>query len=257
MSNLESTSPKAGKSEKVNSRKATQLTDEAHHQLEKQSRRLGIKNQEYASAAIAYFAESGLDPRKMTKASLAKVEQRVVQETFDVRQHNADIGNRLVGVIRTFERNIGLMVQQQQTGTFKYLESIERNILGYLVNLEENLLTTILERAVAGNVENYINRVMLQILTLQLNNKQFPFSEVELSKLTASYDQQRDGQVVVKSRELLESKKTVRPKVTAMPAFVEIPKAPSTAKPAAGAVPVTTGTPPGTPAPTSSAPAAK
>lgn len=167
-----------------------------------------------------------------------------MQETYDVREHNANIANRLVGIIRTFERNLGTLVQQQQAGTFKYLESIERNILGYLMNIEENLLTTILERVVRGNVENHMNRVMLQVTSLQLDGKRFPFSETELTDLTKSYDQQRDEQIVVEGRQLLESKKVLRPRSSVMPAVVEVPKAPVTAKPGSGIPPATAQTPP-------------
>lgn len=235
MSDLESKPTKVGKSEKANSRKATQLTDEAHNQLEKQSRRLGIKNQEYASAAISYFAESGLDPRKTSKASLAKIENSIVNETFDVRQHNADIGNRLVKVIRAFERNMGTLIQQQQAGTFKYLEGIERNILSYLVGIEENLLNTILERVVSNGVESYMNRILLQVLSLKFPNDKFAFSEKEMTELTASYDGQRNRQIVVESRQLLESKKVTRPKASMAPTIVELPKSSTAAKPATGA----------------------
>lgn len=228
-------SNKEKQADKSSPRKATQLTNEAHNHLEKQSKRLGIKNQEYASAAINYFAETGLDPRKMSKASLAKIESSILNETFDVREHTATIGNRLVGVIRTFERNMGTMLQQQQGGIFKHLESIERNLLTYLVNVEENLLNTILERVLAGNVENYVNRMMLQIVSLQLDTKRFPFSEAELSKLTSSYDEQRDRQIVVEGRKLLETKKVSRPKTSVAPSLVEIPKAPAPNKPTTGA----------------------
>lgn len=212
-------------------KKVVVLTNEVHGQLGKAAKKFEITNADFANAAIAYFTESGLDPRKTTKFSLAKVEQRVVEETYDVREHNAKIGNRLVGVIRTFERNIGLMIQQQQVGTFKYLEGIERNILGYLVDIEQTMLTTILERVVHGNVENYVNRIMLQILSLQLDEKRFPFSEDKLKELTAGYDKQRDRQIVVESQRIIAEKKAVRPRVTDRPAMVEILRAPTVAKP--------------------------
>lgn len=108
--------------------KSVKLLPDVDVQLGKAAKKLKMTKSNFASAAVAYFTETGLDPRKVSKASLAKVEQRVVQETYDVREHNANIGNRLVGVIRIFERNISLMVQQQQAGTFKYLEEIERNM---------------------------------------------------------------------------------------------------------------------------------
>lgn len=229
---------------KSTSKKVVVLSHQVHGQVEKAAKKFKTTNSEFASAAITYFAENGLDPRTASKSSLAKIENRVVQEAYDVREHNANIGNRLVGVIRTFERNISLMIQQQQAGTFKYLEGIERNILGYLMNVEEDLLTTILERAIASNVENHMNRVMLQIVGLQLDEKRFPFSEAELSKLTASYDQQRNEQILVESRKLLESKKTARPRASVGPGFVEIPKAPVAAKPKTETPSATTETPP-------------
>lgn len=211
-------------------RKAAQLTPEAHDQLNKASRKLKLSRQDYASAAIGYFAETGLDPRKMAKASLAKIENRVVQEAYDVREHNANIGNRLVSIIRTFERNIGTLVQQQQAGTFKYLEAIERNILTYLVNIEENLFSTILERVLSNGIESHMSRIILQTISLQLKNK--PFTPESLKEITLNYDHQRDAQLVIAGQKLLESKRVERPKVSLKPTIVELLKPP--AKPTTG-----------------------
>jgi hypothetical protein len=139
-------------------RKTVFVTGAAHNMMGKAAKKLGMSNTDYTSAAIAYFAENEPDPRKVSKSSLAKIENRVVQETYDVREHNANIGNRIVSIIRTFERNMGTLIQQQQAGTFKYLEGIERNILTYLVNIEENLFGTMLERVLSNGVESHMSR---------------------------------------------------------------------------------------------------
>lgn len=212
--------------------KSVKLLPDVDIQLSKAAKKLKMTKSDFASAAVAYFTENGLDPRTTSRFSLAKIESSILNETFDVREHTATIGNRLVGVIRTFERNMGTLFQQQQGGTFRYLESIERNILSYLVNLEENLFNTILERMVRGNVQNHINRVLLQSLSLKLDDKRFPFSEKELAELTSGYDEQENRRVVVEGRQLLETKKVTRPKATVVPAVVEIPKAPAPNKPA-------------------------
>lgn len=210
--------------------KSVKLLPDVDVQLGKAAKKLKMTKSNFASAAVAYFTETGLDPRKVSKASLAKVEQRVVQETYDVREHNANIGNRLVSIIRTFERNMGTLVQQQQAGTFKYLEGIERNILTYLVNIEENLFSTILERVLSNGIESHMSRIILQTISLQLKNQ--TFTSESLKELTLDYDRQRDAQLVIAGQKLLESKRVERPKVSLKPTIVELPKPP--AKPTAG-----------------------
>jgi hypothetical protein len=216
--------------EKNSPKKVVVLPHEVHGQVKKAAKKFKLTNSEFASAALSYFTETGLDPRTMSKASLARIENRVVQETYDVREHNANIGNRLVGVIRTFERNMGTMIQQQQAGTFKYLEGIERNILTYLVNIEESLFSTILERVLSNGIESNMSRIILQTISLQLKNK--PFTPESLKEITLNYDRQRDEELVVKGQKLVESKRVERPKVSLKPAIVELPKPP--AKPTAG-----------------------
>jgi hypothetical protein len=211
-------------------RKTIFVTGAAHNMVGKAAKKLGMSNTDYTSAAIAYFAENGLDPRKMAKASLAKIENRVVQEAYDVREHNANIGNRLVSIIRTFERNMGTMIQQQQAGTFKYLEGIERNILTYLVNIEENLFSTILERVLSNGIESNMTRIILQTISLQLKNK--PYTPESLKEITLNYDRQRDEQLVIVGQKLVESKRVERPKISLKPTIVELPKPP--AKPTTG-----------------------
>jgi hypothetical protein len=217
-------------------RKTVFVTGAAHNMMGKAAKKLGMFNTDYTSAAIAYFAENGPDPRKVSKSSLAKIENRVVQETYDVREHNANIGNRIVSIIRTFERNMGTMIQQQ-AGTFKYLEGIERNILTYLVNIEENLFGTMLERVLSNGVESHMSRIILQTISLQLKNQSF--TPATLKELTLDYDRQRDEQVVVAGQKLLEDKRVERPKVSLKPAIVELPK-PSVKPTAGGTVPTPT-----------------
>lgn len=220
--------------------KSVKLLPDVDVQLGKAAKRLKMTKSDFASMAVAYFTDSGLDPRKMSKTSLAKIENRVVQETYDVREHNANIGNRLVGVIRTFERNMGILIQQQQAGTFKYLESIERNILSYLMAIEENLLDTMLERIMSNGIESHMTRIILQTVSLQLKSQKLTFSETDLRELTLDYDRQRDGQLVVAGRKLLEGKKIERPKLSSPPAFVELPKPPAKFTPPAPAIPAAT-----------------
>jgi len=210
--------------------KSVKLLPDVDVQLSKAAKKLKMTKSNFASAAVAYFTETGLDPRKVSKASLAKIENRVVQEAYDVREHNANIGNRLVSIIRTFERNMGTMIQQQQAGTFKYLEGIERNILTYLVNIEENLFSTILERVLSNGIESNMTRIILQTISLQLKNK--PFTPESLKEITLNYDRQRDAQLVVTGQKLVESKRVERPKVSLKPTIVELPKPP--AKPTTG-----------------------
>ncbi|RZK44065.1 MAG: hypothetical protein EOO61_04465 [Hymenobacter sp.] len=130
----------------------------AHRHVTAQAKKLDVSKSEYASAAIAFFAQSGLDPTKELPTDLSAVSQKVEAGVASVRIHNADIGNRLYALTRSFERTTYQFMQQQESTMTRYLEGIESNVMKRLVLMEERLLRPLVERVLRGNQEAYINR---------------------------------------------------------------------------------------------------
>lgn len=152
-------------------RKSVMLDLATHQQLDKAAKKLDITNGEYTSAAIAYFAETGLNPTAERPAGLADVNSKVSIETRAVRVQNADIGNRLIGIMRGWEKSLYGFLQQQQAGTLNYLEQIENNILRHQVSVETSFLSPMIELMVKTNVETYMGRIVGEKTNLQVMGK--------------------------------------------------------------------------------------
>lgn len=198
--------------------------------MDKEARRLRLKHQDYASAAISYFAESGLDPSKTSKYSLLKVMGTINVEAEKTRAHNADIGNRLVAILRSFERNNGQYLQAQQGDMLVYQERIERNILTYLAGIEEKVLAPILEHGLRTGAEARITRVLAEVLVLKL--EKHPYSEEKLRASVAKYDEQRERQTILVAEKVIAASKLAKPILSARPAVQEPPKPVPTKQPA-------------------------
>ena len=91
----------------IRARNAVALGADAHTSLSKAAKKLAITNTKYTAAAVAYFVENGLDPTADRSHGGAQIERRVAEETRVVRVHTADVGNRLVVIIRTWEKPCG------------------------------------------------------------------------------------------------------------------------------------------------------
>ncbi|RZK33104.1 MAG: hypothetical protein EOO61_15885, partial [Hymenobacter sp.] len=181
-------------SSKKDMRKNVFISVGAHSMLNKAAKKLGVSNVEYASAAIAYFATNGLDPCSQETQGLITVQGKVSETSLEVRKQNADIGNRIVAIIRTWEANQYKFMQMQHGSLLGYLENIETNILNQLVALEGQVLAPMLEQLVRAGVETHMNRIMTEILLLR--SKDAKFTTEELRNSTADYDGQLDRRLV-------------------------------------------------------------
>jgi predicted DNA-binding protein len=104
--------------------KAVAIADETYTRLESATSKSGITKSKFASAAIAYFIDNGLDPLKAGVSELAQLRTLVGETTYEIRKQNVDIGNRLVAIMRTWEANQYKFMQTQQGGIVGYLESL-------------------------------------------------------------------------------------------------------------------------------------
>lgn len=220
--------PKAGDKPE---RKSVMLELDTHRILDKSAKKLKLSNGEYVSAAIAYFAQTGLDPTKDQPVSLAGVSMKVDAVEEAIRKQNHEIGTRLVQIIRTWEKNLYAFMQQQQATTYNYMELIESNILQHQVTVESNTLAPMVEALFKSNIEAFITRSFASHLYLTSTSQpaeNFP-KQMERS------NEERDQQLAMQMREHLKTNSVPLPTPTPRRAVTPVPTAPP--KPVAAAAP--------------------
>ena len=202
--------------------KTVGVTEEGFFQVEAQARKLKMSKSKYASAAIAYFAGTGLDPTKEQTVGLAGVNAKVDKETLAVRAQNVEIGNRLIGIIRGWEKNLYTFMQQQQQTTYGYLEQIESNILQHQVMVETNLLAPMVEQLFKANLESFITRGLTSQLLVKVGN----LPEGAYQKQMELSGNGRDEQLAIQMREFLKTNTVPQPKPTPRRAVTPAPVKP-------------------------------
>lgn len=206
----------------------------ANHQLTVQAKRLKMSKTKYASAAIAFFAENGLDPTKERPAGLAEVTATVTKEARTTRVQQVDIGNRTISILRAWEKALYGFLQQQQGGTLNYLEQIENAILRHLVTVETNLLSPMVEMMVKNNIETYMGRVIAERTGLHMTGKK----ESEWDAANRAMNDERDQQLVVQMREFIKTNGVPVPQLAPKPLVPVLPPkapmAPASGTPAGG-----------------------
>ena len=216
-------------------KKTVGLDASTHTSLVKSAEKLSMSKAKFASAAIRYFVENGLDPTKTGVSEIAQLRTLIGESNYEIRKQNVDIGNRLVTILRTWEANQYKFMQTQQGGLLGYLEGIEANILNHQVAVESQVLAPLFERVVRNGVESHLTRMLTEILLLKLDNKKYPFLPAELKGTNAEYDGQRDRQLVRELQKLLEAATVATPKRTQKP-VVAVPTVGAPAKPAGAVV---------------------
>lgn len=213
------------------------ITHETDRVLTAHAKKLKLSKRKYANAAIAYFAENGLDPTKAAAQSFAHVTKTVAQEARSIRVQNVDIGNRLIAIIRTFEKSLYGFMQQQQGGTLNYLEQIESGVLRHQVAVETNYLMPLVEMLVQTNVEANTGRTIGEHTNLAVTRK----NDSDWAALNKAFNEDRDQKVVVKMREFIKNHNVPAPSLSPKPAVPAVPQkapaAPAAGTPAAGPAP--------------------
>ncbi|MGI4734432.1 MAG: hypothetical protein ACRYG7_04560 [Janthinobacterium lividum] len=212
---------------------------DAHRHVEAQAKKLSISKSQYASAAITYFAKSGLDPTKEQPKGLANVSDKVGQDTRAIRVQNVDIANRLIGIIRAWEKTLYGFMQVQQGTTLSYLEQIEKNIMSHQVAVETNLLSPLIEQVIQGSIESYMARVVGERTHLHVTAK----PKTDWAEMNQNLNGERDQQLVKRLRDFITTNTVPVPKLSVKPSVPAAP-AKAVATPAPGAASATT--PPGT-----------
>jgi hypothetical protein len=212
----------------------------ANQQLTAHAKKLKMSKTKYASAAIAFFAESGLDPTAERPGGLADVNAKVSIETLAVRRQNADIGNRLMGIMRTWEKSLYGFLQEQQAGTLSYLEQIENNIIQHQVAVESELLAPMVELIISGSVEAQTARLYGVRTHLHVTGKK---EESAWAVENDTVRTQRINEVKKRLREFIETNNVnvSAPGRASKPEVPEVPKVvlsvPTPVAPAPGVAP--------------------
>ncbi|MBT9395230.1 hypothetical protein KLP40_18825 [Hymenobacter sp. NST-14] len=215
------------------------LEKEVFHQLEKAAKGFKISKTVYASAAVRFFASQGLDPTLPHEVTLPEMAEKLAMLSLKIdtlqegaRKQSADIGNRLVAIWRTLERNLYTHLGGEQNALYVYLERIEENLLSKLSATESQYLWPLMERVLRGGVDGTASRRMSSDL-LEFLKVLVPESKVPLSSRQALHREQaelRDAEVVRQSRELLEGiklaerVKSIRPSILVPPNSAVPPK---------------------------------
>ncbi len=197
------------------------LEEEAYTQLEACAKKLKVSRQKYASAAIRYFTQNGLNPTIEQPKTLGHLEQVLSAKTLDAQNMAATVGNRLVAILRTWEKQLYEYLQAQQTATTNYLGQIETNLLSQQVQVENHVLSPLTEHVIRAEMEAYSTRVFVERTYLQVMEQ----PDTDWPKFNQSVSQERDQQVLIKLRELLAQRDAEKPKASAKPSPMESPVA--------------------------------
>ena len=103
---MENESKPGRKPQKISESPTVRLDAEAVSLLRGAAKATKLTKGEYASACIKYFARIGLDPTAEASEGLAGLNATLLKETMQGRAQAALIGNRIMSVIRTWEKNL-------------------------------------------------------------------------------------------------------------------------------------------------------
>lgn len=153
---------------------SVRLEPEAARLLKAQAEKLGLKEVRFASAAIAFFAESGLDPTAERPQGLNDLGAQMSQMRREARANqvlNLDILTQLFSLFQGWEKNLYPFLQQQQGSTLNYLEQIENNLLRHQVAVETGIVKPIVRQIIRSNMESNTMRKLATKLFIEATHK--------------------------------------------------------------------------------------
>lgn len=190
---------------------------------------------EYASAAIRYFAERGLDPVTNHEREGVVIQKRI----GEVEQLVVNLGNRLFGWLTQHEKNLNKdlfgFLRNHETVLFDYLQLQERNVHEHLADQEEMFLLPLMRELILTNVEALYGRrlgeqVMLKLMGLNVK-EEYPTRHKE-------FNVRRDGDVNKRVEGFIESLSPTPQPLTSKPQPTPVPqrtKAPTETPPSPAA----------------------
>ncbi|MBW3127707.1 hypothetical protein [Hymenobacter profundi] len=164
-------------------RRQVYLAYEAHAMLLPAAERAEITASEYASAAVSFFAERGLNPVTDREREGLVIQAKI----HDLEKVVATLSNRLFGWLTQHEMNLnrdlfGYLRGHEKT-LFSYLQQQEQNVHEHLSDQEEMFLMPLIQEAMLTNVEAlYGRRLGEQLMLTALNRAdEFPAKHREFN----------------------------------------------------------------------------
>ena len=199
------------------------FTAEADRLLTAQAKKLKMSKRKYANAAIAYFAENGLDPTANVSEGLAGLNAAMLKETMQGRAQAALIGNRIMSVMRTWEKNQYTFMQEQQAKLLNYLEQMENTLHRQHTAVETNLLTPMASMLI--NTELEVDTLRDLGATAVMILKKVADSEhdryLEVGRNGAKKEHVEKMREFIQTNHVAKPQPTPKPGVTPRPSVVE------------------------------------
>lgn len=142
-----------------------------HAGLETAAKKRGISARKFAAAAINYFVEASLDPTQPRVNYLDGLGVKMSEVQQDIRQHNAGIGNRLVEIMRAWERQLYNQLTLIQASHIQHLEAVEANVLRHLLLLQQQALAPMFEELLRYGIDANLARIMSERIFLHLHGE--------------------------------------------------------------------------------------
>ena len=216
---MENESKPGRKPQKISESPTVRLDAEAVSLLRGAAKATKLTKGEYASACIKYFARIGLDPTAEASEGLAGLNATLLKETMQGRAQAALIGNRLMSVIRTWEKNLYTFLQEQQVKSLNYQEQVENTLHRQHTAVETNLLTPMASMLIRAEIEQTDTRYLSAMALMKLNN----YSEARQELVLAEGLRVLAKEHVEKMREFIQTNHVAKPQPTPKPGVTPRP----------------------------------
>ena len=215
------------KSRKITRHFSVGLDPKTGKNLADKTKSLGITNGKFASAAVDFFIRNGLDPTDPTVKTMDSLEVVLrkemaagFEELADKTTQNTNkVGNRLVTILRAWERDSYEFMLQQQKQTHNYIEQVEANLLKSFVAMETHMLAPMHEQIAKVNGE----ATMALFLTERILSRAKQMSPDDEAKQHKIINDDKSRIVIEYLREYLRLHPVVQPTLTLKPTIMKAP----------------------------------
>jgi len=194
---------------------SVRLEPEAARLLKEQAKKLRLTEIRFVSAAVTYFAETGLDPTVERPQSLQDLGTHLREEARTNRALSAGIASFL----ERYEKSLHGYLQDQQVSTNNYLRQIESTLLRHQVAVESNLIRPMVEYVCEGNLEaNATRKLVTRLFTEGLKSIDLDTKPAEpYGKQNTRLDNERDRLLTIRMRAFDETNRVRKPDPTPKP----------------------------------------
>ncbi|MCB2380477.1 hypothetical protein LGH70_22985 [Hymenobacter sp. BT635] len=186
----------APKKQRASLKTAVQIDRTTHAQLTAATTNMGVTNAEYATAAIDYFTQRGINPLQEVQRDGMILQGKI----HDLEKVVTALGNRVFGWLTQHEKNMSGYLRGHERTLFGYLQGMESNVHEHLSGQEELFFQPMLRELFLNNVEALYGRrlgeqIMLKVLGREL--AEYPDKHRE-------FNVKRDAEVQAKWNKFVE-----------------------------------------------------